>query len=145
MSTVTFAGFSRVNGVLKFRTANDTKRIDQLRKLGDTDVVILALDSVMSKNAAAKFVLTNLASGAYMVDTVEAESVLTNLIKDENPFAKPAKTVAKTPQKVVAKKPQTVVAKNVTIKPVTAPVMEFSTAQADKIRAQFMKKLLQNG
>jgi len=137
MSTVTFAGFSRVNGVLKFRTANDTKRIDQLRKLGDTDVVILALDSAMSKNAAAKFVLTNLASGAYMVDTVEAESVLTNLIKDENPFAKPAKTVAK--------KPQTVVAKNVTIKPVTAPVMEFSTAQADKIRAQFMKKLLQNG
>jgi hypothetical protein len=109
MSTVLFAGFSRVGGVLKFRTANDVKRIDQLRKLGDTDVVILALDSAMSKNAAAKFVLANLASGAYMVDTVEAESVLTNLIKDENPFAKPAKKavkIAKTPAKVVVKMQQ---------------------------------------
>jgi len=106
MSTVTFAGFSRTNGVLKFRTANDVNRINLLRKLGDTDVVILALDSAMSKNAAAKFVLANLASGAYMVDTVEAESVLTNLIKDENPFAKPAKKavkVTKTPAKVVVK------------------------------------------
>jgi len=106
MSTVTFAGFSRVNGVLKFRTANDVNRINQLRKLGDTNVTILALDSAMSKNAAAKFVLTNLASGAYMVDTVEAESVLANLIKDENPFAKPAKKavkVTKTPAKVVVK------------------------------------------
>ena len=106
MSTVLFAGFSRVNGVLKFRTANDVNRINQLRKLGDTNVTILALDSAMSKNAAARFVLANLASGAYMVDTVEAESVLANLIKDENPLAKPAKTavkVTKTPAKVVVK------------------------------------------
>ena len=111
MSTVTFAGFSRVNGALKFRTANDVKRIDQLRKLGDTDVVILALDFAMSKNAAAKFVLANLASGAYMVDSVEAESVLTNLIKDENPFTKPAKPTVKTvktPKKVVVKMQQPV-------------------------------------
>ena len=108
MSTVTFAGFSRTNGVLKFRTANDVNRINLLRKLGDTDVVILALDSAMSKNAAAKFVLTNLASGAYMVDTVEAESVLTNLIKDENPFAKPAKKAVKAPAKVVVKMQQPV-------------------------------------
>ena len=106
MSTVLFAGFSRTNGVLKFRTANDVNRINLLRKLGDTNVTILALDSAMSKNDAAKFVLTNLASGAYMVDIKEAELVLTNTIKDENPFAKPAKTTVKavkTPAKVVVK------------------------------------------
>jgi hypothetical protein len=141
MSTVTFAGFSRVAGVLKFRTANDVKRIDQLRKLGDTDVVILQLPQEMSKNDAAKFVLTNLDSGKYFVEAKEAEALLAGLVKDENPFAKPVKTVAKKPQKVVktvAKKPQA--------KPAVtaAPAMEFvavNPQNAAKIRAQFIKKL----
>jgi len=104
MSTVTFAGFSRVNGVLKFRTACDAKRIKQLEKLGDTNVDIDKLPMPMDKNQAVKYVLTNL--GRFQVDAKEAESVLTNLIKDENPFVKPAKKavkVAKIPTKVVVK------------------------------------------
>ena len=88
MSTVKFAGFSRLQGALKFRTANDTKRINQLRKLGDTDVVILELPEEMSKNDAAKFVLNNLNLG-YMVDVAEATELLTGLISNE----KTAKTV----------------------------------------------------
>jgi hypothetical protein len=88
MSTVKFAGFSRLQGALKFRTANDTKRIDQLRKLGDTDVVILELPEEMSKNDAAKFVLNNLNLG-YMVDVAEATELLTGVISNE----KTAKTV----------------------------------------------------
>jgi hypothetical protein len=88
MSTVKFAGFSRLQGELKFRTANDTKRINQLRKLGDTDVVILELPEEMSKNDAAKFVLNNLNLG-YMVDVAEATGLLTGLISDK----KVAKTV----------------------------------------------------
>jgi hypothetical protein len=88
MSTVKFAGFSRLQGALKFRTANDTKRINQLRKLGDTDVVILELPEEMSKNDAAKFVLNNLNLG-YMVDVAEATELLTGLIGDK----KVAKTV----------------------------------------------------
>ena len=88
MSTVKFAGFSRLQGALKFRTANDTKRIDQLRKLGDTDVVILQLPSDMSKNEAAKHVLNNLNLG-YMVDVTEATELLTGVISDK----KVAKTV----------------------------------------------------
>jgi hypothetical protein len=88
MSTVKFAGFSRLQGALKFRTANDTKRIDQLRKLGDTDVVILELPEEMTKNDAAKFVLNNLNLG-YMVDVAEATGLLTGLISDK----KVAKTV----------------------------------------------------
>jgi hypothetical protein len=88
MSTVKFAGFSRLQGALKFRTANDTKRIDQLRKLGDTDVVILELPEEMSKNDAAKHVLNNLNLG-YMVDVAEATELLTGVISDK----KTAKTV----------------------------------------------------
>ena len=88
MSTVKFAGFSRLQGALKFRTANDTKRINQLRKLGDTDVVILELPEEMTKNDAAKFVLNNLNLG-YMVDVAEATELLTGVISDK----KVAKTV----------------------------------------------------
>ena len=88
MSTVKFAGFSRLQGALKFRTANDTKRINQLRKLGDTDVVILELPEEMSKNDAAKHVLNNLNLG-YMVDVAEATELLTGVISDK----KVAKTV----------------------------------------------------
>lgn len=135
MSTVKFAGFSRVAGTLKFRTANDVKRIDQLRKLGDTDVVILALPNEMSKNDAAKFVLTNLDGGAYFVDAKEAEAVLTAAIKDENPFAKPkAPKKAKT---VVAKKARLIIG-SVSVGADDAP---YTPKQAAKIRAEFMKKL----
>jgi len=88
MTTVKFAGFSRLQGELKFRTANDTKRINQLRKLGDTDVVILELPEEMTKNDAAKFVLNNLNLG-YMVDVAEATELLTGVISDK----KTAKTV----------------------------------------------------
>ena len=88
MSTVKFAGFSRLQGALKFRTANDTKRIDQLRKLGDTDVVILELPNEMTKNEAAKHVLNNLNLG-YMVDVAEATELLAGVISDK----KVAKTV----------------------------------------------------
>ena len=88
MTTVKFAGFSRLQGALKFRTANDTKRINQLRKLGDTDVVILELPEEMTKNDAAKFVLNNLNLG-YMVDVAEATELLTGVISDK----KTAKTV----------------------------------------------------
>ena len=88
MTTVQFAGFSRLQGELKFRTANDTKRINQLRKLGDTDVVILELPEEMTKNDAAKFVLNNLNLG-YMVDVAEATGLLTGVISDK----KVAKTV----------------------------------------------------
>lgn len=136
MSTVKFAGFSRVAGALKFRTANDVKRIDQLRKLGDTDVVILALPSEMSKNDAAKFVLTNLSSGEYFVDVAEAEALLTATIKDENPFAKPKAT--KKPKTVVAKKARLILSPTVSVGADDAP---YTPKQAAKIRAEFMKKL----
>ena len=133
MSTVQFAGFSRVNGVLKFRTANEISRAQQLAKLGDTDISMSLLPNPMSKNDAAKYVLTNLAISYPKFNNPEATVLLTGLIKDENPFAKPK----------VAKNPKTVVAKNVKIKtaPVAANDEPMTAKQAAKIRAEFMKKL----
>ena len=93
MSTVQFAGFSRLQGELKFRTANDTKRINQLRKLGDTDVVILQLPSDMSKNEAAKYVLTNLEISYPDFNTAEAKTLLAIIIKDDITLAWSKKTV----------------------------------------------------
>jgi len=101
MSTVKFAGFSRLQGALKFRTANDTKRIDQLRKLGDTDVVILELPNEMTKNDAAKHVLNNLNLG-YMVDVAEATELLTGLISDKK--ATKTVTVKKTSKIKISKR-----------------------------------------
>ena len=133
MSTVTYAGFSRVAGVLKFRTANDTKRIDQLVKLGDTNVFLRPLGSAMSKNDAAKYVLGQVED--FNVNVAEANTLLTGLIKDENPFVKP-----KAVKKVV--KQAVVVAKNLGIKPpVEDPELKMTSKQAAKIRAEFMKKL----
>jgi hypothetical protein len=133
MPTVQFAGFSRVNGVLKFRTANEISRAQQLAKLGDTDISMSLLPNPMSKNDAAKYVLTNLAISYPKFNNPEATGLLSGLIKDENPFAKPK----------VAKKPKTVVAKNVKIKtaPVAANDEPMTAKQAAKIRAEFMKKL----
>ena len=135
MSTVQFAGFSRVSGALKFRTANDISRAQQLAKLGDTDISMAILPTPMTKNDAAKYVLTNLAISYPKYNTPEATGLLTGLIKDENPFARP-----KAP-----KKPKTVVAKNarLIIGSVSVGVDDapYTPKQAAKIRAEFMKKL----
>jgi len=135
MTTVQFAGFSRVNGVLKFRTANDISRAQQLAKLGDTDISMAILPTPMTKNDAAKYVLTNLAISYPKYNTPEATGLLTGLIKDENPFTRP-----KAP-----KKPKTVVAKNarLIIGSVSVGVDDapYTPKQAAKIRAEFMKKL----
>jgi hypothetical protein len=130
MTTVKFAGFSRLQGTLKFRTANDTKRIDQLRKLGDTDVVILQLPSDMSKNEAAKYVLTNLAISYPDFNTAEAETLLTGLIKDETPFAKskkPRNTVKVTVPTTFMTK---LVGARVKVEPVTKKLTPAQSARA---------------
>jgi hypothetical protein len=55
---ISFAGYSRVAGELKFRTATDEKRIEQLAKLGDTDINIVKLaQPVATKNEAVKAVI----------------------------------------------------------------------------------------
>jgi hypothetical protein len=138
MTTVIFAGFSRLNGELKFRTANDVKRIDQLRKLGDTDVVILALPNEMTKNDAARFVLTNLAVSYPDFNSVEATALLEGLIQDKNPSAKP-QAVKKPRNTVKVTVPNKVKLTGARVK--TEPVTEYTPKEAARIRAEFMKQL----
>ena len=84
---ISFAGYSRVAGELKFRTATDEKRIEQLAKLGDTDINIIKLAApVATKNEAVKAVIQ-----LYGNAEAEVAAFLTAQVKDENPFAKPAK------------------------------------------------------
>jgi hypothetical protein len=84
---ISFAGYSRTAGELKFRTATDEKRIEQLAKLGDTDINIVKLaQPVATKNEAVKAVIQ-----LYGNAEAEVTAFLTALVKDENPFAKPAK------------------------------------------------------
>ena len=90
---VTFAGVSRLNGVLKFRVANDVKRITLLQKLGHTEVEMRYLNQPMTKSEAAKRLLaTNFANGR-----AEIDALLVSIANDDNPFkAKKARTVTVT-------------------------------------------------
>jgi hypothetical protein len=137
MSTVQFAGFSRVAGALKFRTANEISRAQQLAKLGDTDISMAILPNPMTKNDAAKYVLTNLAVSYPRFNTPEAAALLTSLIKDENPFAKPKKAAKPRTVKVKSTKPRLIIG-SVSVGADDAP---YTPKQAAKIRAEFMKKL----
>ena len=61
--TIYFAGVSRVNGELKFRTATDDKRFLQLIKLGDTDVEMVNLNAETKQQAAEELLSRNFANG----------------------------------------------------------------------------------
>ena len=86
---ISFVGYSRVAGELKFRTATDEKRIEQLAKLGDTDINMVALPEAMTKSAAAKWALT----AEFFTRSTECGqdvfSLFTANAKDENPFTAP--------------------------------------------------------
>jgi len=123
---ISFAGVSRVNGVLKFRGAQSAARITQLRKLGDTDVEMRFLNTEMTKSEAAKRLLaTNFANGR-----LDIEALLVSVANDDNPFKKTTKVVKlKVPsvamQKLVGAKIET---------------EELSTAEARKIRNEWNRK-----
>lgn len=87
---ISFAGVSRVDGVLKFRGAQNVNRINQLRKLGDTDVEMLFLGRDMTKSEAAKELLArDFADGRE-----DVLALLVSVANDDNPFRAPkARTI----------------------------------------------------
>jgi len=98
---ITFAGTSRVDGVLKFRTATDKKRIAQLARLNDTEINLVELQPpAFGKADAAK---TLLAMG-FGEGNAEVLALLTGMVKDENPFAKAPKAKKEVKVKVKAAK-----------------------------------------
>lgn len=120
---MSFAGVSRVAGVLKFRGAQNVNRIDQLRKLGDTDVEMLFLGREMTKSEAAKELLArDFANGRADID-----ALLVAVATDDNPFKAPKARTVK------------VKAKGLKISKVSAEAddVPMSAKEARKIRAQF--------
>ena len=100
---ITFAGTSRVDGVLKFRTATDEKRIAQLAKLNDTEINLVELQPPAFGKADAVKALLAMGFGEGDAEVLE---LLTGMVKDENPFVKPAKAKAKKEVVVKVKAPK---------------------------------------
>lgn len=80
---ISFAGVSRVNGELKFRTASDEKRVAQLTKLGDTDVEMVKV-AATSKAEAARVLLAM----KFQSENAEVQALLWNVSEQK---AAPAK------------------------------------------------------
>jgi hypothetical protein len=85
---ITFAGTSRVDGVLKFRTATDKKRIAQLVKLNDTEINLVELQPPAFNKADA---VKSLLAMGFGEGDAEVSELLSAMAKDENPFAKTPK------------------------------------------------------
>lgn len=128
---ISFAGVSRVNGELKFRTAVSPARITQLQKLGDTEVEMRFLNVPMTKSEAAK----RLISTGFANDREDVLALLVSVANDDNPFVKPK----------VAKKPRTVKVKNAVVKKTTTEKTDWDTPmspkEAARVRKEFMKQL----
>jgi len=79
---IVFAGYSRqADGTMKFRTATNEARVNQLVAFGE-EVHMIRINPVYSKSAAAKELLRlDHANGAK-----ELEQFYTKFVRDENPF-----------------------------------------------------------
>lgn len=120
---ITFAGTSRVAGVLKFRTATDKKRIAQLVKLNDTDINLVEIQPpAFDKQGALKALLAM----GFGEGDAEVTAFLTAQVKDENPFVKAPKARKEVTVKVKmskAKKSKTPEPRELTAKELAA--MQF--------------------
>jgi hypothetical protein len=86
---ISFAGVSRVNGVLKFRTADSPARITQLQKLGDTEVEMRFLNIAMTKSEAAK----RLISIGFANDREDVLALLVSVAKDDIHLSSPKRSL----------------------------------------------------
>jgi hypothetical protein len=129
---ISFAGVSRVNGELKFRGAQSVARIDQLRKLGDTDVEMCFLNTEMTKSEAAKrLISTNFANGRE-----DILALLVSVANDDNPFK--AKTVKVRAKKAVVVDGVVKVGRGALGK--VYPEIKMTPKQAEQIRNEFNAK-----
>jgi hypothetical protein len=79
----TVAGTSNLNGVVKFRFANDLKgRIKVLAKNGHTDIRLIELPEAMTKESAIAF-LEGMESDTVDVETLRAELAADGELADD--------------------------------------------------------------
>lgn len=129
---ISFAGVSRVDGVLKFRGAQNVNRITQLQKLGDTDVEMCFLNAEMTKSQAAKrLIATNFANGRE-----DVLALLVSVANDDNPFK--AKTVKVRTKKAVVVDGAVKVGRGALGK--VYPEIKMTPKQAEQIRNEFNAK-----
>lgn len=119
--TLYFAGISRVAGELKFRTATEPSRFQQLTKLGDTDVEFVRITATESKaEAACELLNRNFANGR--TDIVD----LLNRVADKTPVPKAKQVIKVNAKKASIKKSSTL--------DDDAPL---TRKQAEKLREEF--------
>lgn len=78
---IIYAGYSRLNGVLKFRTATTEGRVNQITRT-DSDVHMLLIRAVDSKAEAAREMLVL----GHMSGDREIEQLYARKALDDNPF-----------------------------------------------------------
>jgi len=118
-----YAGFSvGKDGVYKFRTASDVKRIFQLENFGEQVSMVLLDRPVATKSEAAKALL---AQGDRWIP--EAQTLFVQIAKNDNPF-KPKKACT-----VKIKKSELIADDDVKLTP----------KQAARIRAEFCERVRQ--
>ena len=119
---IIYAGYSRLaDGTMKFRTATNEARVNQLIAFGE-EVHMILINGVYSKSAAAKELLRiNHANGARALEQFYSKQV-----RDENPFR-----VVKL--KVPSVAMQQLVGAEIEVE-------ELSTAEARKIRDAWNRK-----
>jgi hypothetical protein len=78
-----FAGVSRLNGELKFRTAQSPARFQQLTKLGDTEVEMLSVNADSKEQAAQELLDRNFANGRAEIQAL-LESVASKTSKPKS-------------------------------------------------------------
>ena len=124
---IIYAGYSRLaDGTMKFRTATNEARVNQLVAFGE-EVHMILINGVYSKSSAAKELLRiNHANGAK-----ELEAFYAAQVRDENPFKKTARVVKiRVPNMAMVK----LVGAKIEEEPLTAK-------EARKIRAEFNRKV----
>ena len=123
---IIYAGYSRLaDGTMKFRTATNEARVNQLVAFGE-EVHMILINGVYSKSAAAKELLRlDHANGAK-----ELEKFYTAQVRDENPFKKPTRVVK---LKVPSVAMQQLVGARIETK-------ELTTAEARKVRNEWNRK-----
>ena len=124
---IIYAGYSRLaDGTMKFRTATNEARVNQLVAFGE-EVHMILINGVYSKSAAAKELLRlDHANGAK-----ELEKFYTAQVRDENPFKK-------TTRLVKVKVPNMAMVHLVGAK---VEVEKMTAKEAAKIRAEFNAKV----
>jgi hypothetical protein len=121
-----FAGVSRVNGELKFRTAQSPARFQQLGKLGDTDVEMINVNCETKSQAAKELLARNFANGR-----ADIEALLVKMASDDNPFAKSKDRTVKVRAKGI----------RITKAADKAADVRLTPKQAAKIRAEFCERV----